>query len=90
LRFGRGPCQAGPVKERIAEFDDRWRGRLERELTAARASGDLPADEDIAALVFDVDALLYYAHGAFSFRGDPAVLETARRAVRRRIGWTGA
>jgi len=83
-------AKPGPVKERIAEFDDRWRGRLERELTAARASGDLPADEDIAALVFDVDALLYYAHGAFSFRGDPAVLETARRAVRRRIGWTGA
>jgi AcrR family transcriptional regulator len=83
-------AQPGPVKERIAAFDDRWRGRLERELTAARASGDLAADEDIAALVFDVDALLYYAHGAFSFRGDPAVLETARRAVRRRIGWAGA
>jgi len=83
-------AKPGPVKERIAEFDDRWRGRLERELTAAQASGDLAADEDIAALVFDVDALLYYAHGAFSFRGDPAVLETARRAVRRRIGWMGA
>jgi AcrR family transcriptional regulator len=79
-------AQPGPVKDRIAEFDGRWRARLERELTAARAAGDLRPDEDIDALVFDVDALLYYAHGAFSFRDDPEVLDQARRAVRRRLG----
>ena len=79
--------QPGPVKDRIAEFDGRWRGRLERELQAAKAAGDLAADDDIEAVLFDVDALLYYAHGAFSFRGDPQVLEAARRAVRRRVGW---
>jgi len=82
-------AQPGPVKDRIAEFDGRWRGRLERELAAAKAAGDLPADEDIDEVVFDVDALLYYAHGAFSFRDDPAVLEAARRAVRRRLGKRG-
>jgi AcrR family transcriptional regulator len=82
-------AQPGPVKDRIAEFDGRWRGRLERELTAAKAAGDLATDDDIEAVLFDVDALLYYAHGAFSFRGDPAVLEAARRAVRRRVGWRG-
>ena len=79
-------AQPGPVKDRIAEFDGRWRGRLERELAAAKAAGDLPADQDIDEVVFDVDALLYYAHGAFSFRDDPAVLDAARRAVRRRLG----
>jgi AcrR family transcriptional regulator len=82
--------QPGPVKDRIAEFDGRWRGRLERELSAAKAAGDLAPDDDIEAVLFDVDALLYYAHGAFSFRGDPAVLEAARRAVRRRVGWRGS
>ena len=82
-------AQPGPVKDRIAEFDGRWRGRLERELAAAKAAGDLPADEDIDEVVFDVDALLYYAHGAFSFRDDPAVLEAARGAVRRRLGKRG-
>jgi hypothetical protein len=40
----------------------------------------------VEAVLFDVDAVLYYAHGAFSFRDDPAVLEMARRAVRRRLG----
>src|SRR5262245_29237877 len=81
------PAQPGPGKDRIAEFDGHWRGRLERELEAARAAGDLAPDEDVDAVLFDVDAILYYAHGAFSFRGDPAVLEAARRAVRRRVGW---
>ena len=78
-------ARPGPVKDRIAEFDDRWRRRFERHLEIARADGDLPADEDLPALVFDLDALLYYAHGAFSFRDDPAVLEQARQAVRRRL-----
>ena len=79
--------QPGPLKDRIAEFDGRWRGRLDRELRAAKAAGDLAPDDDIEAVLFDVDAILYYAHGAFSFRGDPQVLEAARRAVRRRVGW---
>jgi AcrR family transcriptional regulator len=83
-------AQPGPVKDRIAEFDGRWRGRLERDLQAAKAAGDLAPDDDIDEVLFDVDALLYYAHGAFSFRGDPAVLEAARRAIRRRLAWTAA
>jgi AcrR family transcriptional regulator len=83
-------ARPGPVKDRIAEFDARWQGRIERHLEIARAAGDLPPDEDIEALVFDLDALLYYAHGAFSFRDDPAVLETARRGIRRRLGVVGS
>jgi AcrR family transcriptional regulator len=78
--------QPGPVKDRIAAFDARWRARFERNLAIAKAAGQLPADEDVDAIAFDVDALLYYAHGAFSFRDDPAVLEIARRRVRRRLG----
>jgi AcrR family transcriptional regulator len=78
-------ARPGPVKDRIAEFDGRWRRRFKRHLETARSDGDLPAGEDLDALVFDLDALLYYAHGAFSFRDDPAVLEQARDAVRRRL-----
>ena len=78
-------ARPGPVKDRIAEFDGRWRGRFKRHLETARFDGDLPAGEDLEALVFDLDALLYYAHGAFSFRDDPAVLDQARQAVRRRL-----
>ena len=78
--------QPGPVKDRITEFDGRWRGRFARNLELARDAGDLAPDEDIDAVVFDIDALLYYAHGAFSFRDDPAVLEQARLSVRQRLG----
>lgn len=78
--------QPGPVKDRIAEFDGRWRSRFTRNLELARDAGDLAPDEDIDAVVFDIDALLYYAHGAFSFRDDPAVLEQARLSVRQRLG----
>jgi len=78
--------QPGPVKDRIAEFDGRWRSRFAQNLELARDAGDLPPDEDIDALVFDIDALLYYAHGAFSFRDDPAVLERAGLSIRQRLG----
>src|SRR5262245_13799481 len=78
-------ARPGVVKERVAEFDGRWQGRFREHLAIARSDGDLPADEDIEAVLFDIDALLYYAHGAFSFRDDPAVLEQARDAIRRRL-----
>jgi len=78
--------QPGPVKDRITEFDGRWRDRFARNLELARDAGDLAPDEDVDAVVFDIDALLYYAHGAFSLRDDPAVLEQARLSVRQRLG----
>ena len=39
--------QPGPVKDRIAEFDGRWRSRFTRNLELARDAGDLAPDEDI-------------------------------------------
>ncbi|HEX5012667.1 MAG TPA: TetR/AcrR family transcriptional regulator [Candidatus Limnocylindrales bacterium] len=81
--------QPGPVKDRIAEFDARWQARFLRNLEAARAAGEIAADADVDALVFDLDALLYYAHGAFSFRDDPGVLHQARLSVRERLRRSG-
>jgi AcrR family transcriptional regulator len=76
----------GPVKERIAAFDTRWKARWVAQLEAAKARGELPADEDVDQLFFELDAYLLYAHAAFAFRGDPAVLDRADEAVRRRLG----
>ena len=76
----------GPVKERIAEFDGRWRGHFEEHLRIAQAAGDLAATEDIDQVVFELDAYLLYAHAAFGFRGNPEVLERAGEAVRSRLG----
>jgi AcrR family transcriptional regulator len=76
----------GPVKERIAAFDTRWKARWVEQLEAAKARGQLPAHEDVDQLFFELDAYLLYAHAAFAFRGDPAVLDRAAEAVRRRLG----
>ena len=76
----------GPVKERIAAFDTRWKARWIQQFEAAKAAGQLPADEDLDQLFFELDAYLLYAHAAFAFRGDPGVLDRADEAVRRRVG----
>jgi hypothetical protein len=79
-------ARPGPVKERIAAFDARWKARWVEQLEAAKARGELPVDEDVDQLFFELDAYLLYAHAAFAFRGDPAVLDRAAEAVRRRLG----
>jgi AcrR family transcriptional regulator len=79
-------ARSGPVKDRIAEFDRRWRGRFVEQLTVARDGGALSPDVDIEQLFFEIDAFLLYAHAAYAFRGDRVVLERAAVAVRRRLG----
>jgi AcrR family transcriptional regulator len=78
-------ARPGPVKERVAAFDRRWRQRFVEQLEAARDAGELPGDVDLEQLFFEIDAYLLYAHAAFGFRGDPAVLERASAAVRERL-----
>ena len=54
-------ARPGPVKERIAEFDQRWKARFVEQFRIAQAAGDLPADEDLDQLWFEIDAYLLYA-----------------------------
>jgi AcrR family transcriptional regulator len=82
-------ARPGPVKERIAAFDRRWSAHFIEHLRIARDAGDLAADEDVDQVFFEIDAYLLYAHAAFAFRGDPAVLDRAAEAVRSRLGQTG-
>jgi AcrR family transcriptional regulator len=79
-------ARSGPVKERIAEFDRRWRARFIEQLAVARDGGALSLAADIEQLFFEIDAYLLYAHAAYAFRGDSAVLERAAVAVRHRLG----
>ena len=74
------------MKDRIAEFDRRWKARFVEQLRIAQAAGDLPADADIDQVFFEIDAYLLYAHAAFAFRADPEVLTRAGLAVRHRLG----
>lgn len=75
----------GPVKDRIAAFDRRWKGRFAEHLRVAQEAGDIARAEDLDQLFFELDAYLLYAHAAFAFRGDPAVLDRAADAVRARL-----
>jgi AcrR family transcriptional regulator len=82
-------ARPGAVKERIAAFDRRWKGRFVEHLRIAQTAGDLPADQDVEQLFFELDAYLLYAHAAFAFRADPTVLDRAGDAVRGRLGVVG-
>jgi AcrR family transcriptional regulator len=79
-------ARPGALKERIADFDRRWKAHFVDHLRVAQTAGDLAASEDLDQVFFEVDAYLLYAHAAFAFRGDPVVLERASAAVRSRLG----
>jgi AcrR family transcriptional regulator len=79
-------ARSGPVKDRVAAFDRRWKQRFDEQLTVARDRGALPRDEDLEQLFFEIDAYLLYAHAAYAFRSDRAVLDRAAVAVRHRLG----
>ena len=79
-------ARPGPVKDRIAEFDQRWKAHFVDQFRVAVDEGTLPAETDLDQLWFEIDAYLLYAHAAFSFRDDPAVLDRGSEAVRRRLG----
>ena len=75
----------GPVRDRIAGFQASWMALLTEQVRLAREAGDLPRDEDVDQLVFEVESYLLTAHTTFTVLGDPRVLERAKRAVRRRL-----
>jgi len=81
-------ARPGALKDRIAEFDGRWRARFVDQLRVAQQRGEIAASEDIDQLWFEIDAYLLYAHAAFAFRADPEVLTRAAAAVRHRLGVT--
>lgn len=78
-------ARPGPVKDRIASFDTRWKARYIEQFRIAQANGALAKDADLDQLFFELDAYLLYAHAAFAFRGDPAILDRAGDAVRDRL-----
>jgi len=79
-------ARPGALKDRISEFDARWKARFVDQLRYAQQRGDISASEDIEQLWFELDAYLLYAHAAFAFRADSEVLARAGSAVRHRLG----
>jgi AcrR family transcriptional regulator len=76
----------GRVRDAVARFMVDWMERLETLVRAAQAEGTLSRDEDPAQLAFEIESYLLLANNTFVLSGDPATLERARRALRRRLG----
>jgi AcrR family transcriptional regulator len=82
LEMGTRP---GPVKERVRAFQQRFIGLIHQYAQQAQELGQLPADEDITLLVFELNGIILAANTNFVMTDDPATLDLARHAVHRRL-----
>jgi AcrR family transcriptional regulator len=83
LEMGTRP---GPVKDRVRAFQQRFTGVILQNAQQAQELGQLPPGEDITLLVFELNGIILAANANFVMTDDPAVLDVARRAARRRLG----
>jgi AcrR family transcriptional regulator len=83
LEMGTRP---GPVKERIAAFQDQFVAMLRDIAATAVEQRELPISEDPDRLAFELHATLLAADARFVLHDDPAVLDLARQVVRHRLG----
>ncbi len=83
LEMGARP---GPVRDRVAAIQLDFVTQLSSFAATAIGQGELPADEDPDRLAFELHSILLGADTKFVLHDDPAVLDLARRVVRRRLG----
>jgi AcrR family transcriptional regulator len=76
----------GAVHDAIAAQQRRWVDLLERQAGDAQELGELPADVDLAQLVFELEALLVAANTTFILHSDSNAFNRARSAIRQRLG----
>jgi AcrR family transcriptional regulator len=76
----------GPVKERVAAFQNRFSALVHQFIVTALDQRELREDEDADALTFEINGIVLAANANFVLRGDPDTLEMARIVVRRRLG----
>ena len=82
LEMGARP---GPVKDRLAAVQSDFTALLRSFAATAIEQDELPADEDPDRLAFELHAILLGADTKFVLYDDPAILDLARRIVRRRL-----
>ncbi|HEX6700344.1 MAG TPA: TetR family transcriptional regulator [Gaiellaceae bacterium] len=80
--FGNRP---GPVRDKIRAAQQDWRALLEHLVREAQAAGSVDAAEDPVQLAFELDAYLLMGNTGFVLHDEPAYLEQARAAIRRRL-----
>jgi AcrR family transcriptional regulator len=83
LEMGTRP---GPVKERIATFQDTFVAMLRDCAVTAVDQGELPASTDPDQIAFEMYATLLAADARFVLHDDVAALDLARQVIRQRLG----
>ncbi|MGA8464010.1 MAG: hypothetical protein WB688_07585, partial [Trebonia sp.] len=83
LEMGTRP---GPVKEAVAAFQAAFVDLIRGFAATAIEQHELPPDEDPDGLAFELNGIILAADANFVLRGNTAVLDMARRVVRRRLG----
>jgi AcrR family transcriptional regulator len=75
----------GPLRDAATAFTRRWLELLAAEVVAAQAAGELDPAADPAQVVFELNAFMVAGNIQFVASGDPAALESVRRAASRLI-----
>jgi AcrR family transcriptional regulator len=83
LEMGTRP---GPVKERLAAFQNQLSALIRQFVVTAIEQGELDAGEDADALTFELNGIILAANANFVLRGDEHALTLAKSVVRRRVG----
>jgi AcrR family transcriptional regulator len=76
----------GRVHDELKQVVGRWRKTLVREISAAIADGDLPADLDPEQAAFSMEALASGMNPARQLYGDTSAAEWSRRAMHAVLG----
>jgi AcrR family transcriptional regulator len=87
LEMGTRP---GPVKERVAAFQNQFSALIRGFAVTAIERGELPASEDPDQLTFELNGIILAADASFVLHDDPAVLILARQVVRQRLRSRGS
>lgn len=77
--------RSGPIKDRITAIQREWTDGVMQLIRDAQATGSL-AGEDPKQLAFELDAYALEGNTGFVLHDDPAYLERARVAIKRRLG----
>src|SRR5580658_9603447 len=75
----------GPVRDRIAQYQDQWMNTLQQAARHAQEREELRAGADPRQLGFELEAALLSANWYFHLFNDSTYLDRARRAVRARL-----
>ncbi len=75
--------RTGAVHERLVEGRQLWRDTLRADIERARASGDLPMDTDVGAVIFGLESLAAFVTPARLLHGDNQAADRALSGMRR-------